>query len=256
ATNDGLAHYDGRGLSFIGSSEGMRGGVVWDLAFDRSGNLWFGTGSAIVGGGLGACRTFTTADGLANNGVRAIVSDRFGNVWLGTRGGGVSRWDGRGFANFGTAQGLGDDDVYALLVRRNGELVIGNAQHGATICALPDLRPCRTLRKGNGLAVDAVIGLDEDVEGNLWIGVNNGLSKLVSEKLLSFDDRHGVPGPGGYSLLPEVDGDVWVGTFGGLGRMRLQPPYEPPLMARWDAESGLPSSEVWDVVRDRRGQLW
>src|SRR6185503_5454120 len=217
ATNDGLAHYDGRGLSFIGSSEGMRGGVVWDLAFDRSGNLWFGTGSAIVGGGLGACRTFTTADGLANNGVRAIVSDRFGNVWLGTRGGGVSRWDGTSFRNFASSSSaLADDDVYSLLVRRRGdELVIGNVQRGITICKLPELQPCRTLRKSNGLAVDAVLGVDEDAEGNLWIGLNNGLSELVSEKLWSFDDRNGVPGPGAYAVLPEKGGAVWVGTFGG-----------------------------------------
>ena len=134
--------------------------------------------------------------------------------------------------------------------------MIGNAQRGITICTLPDLRPCRTLRKGNGLVVDAVLGLDEDVEGNLWVSLNNGLSKLVSEKLQSFDDRHGVPGPGGYALLPESDGDVWVASFGGLGRMRLAPPYDRPLVASWNAERGLPSSEVWDVLRDRRGRLW
>ncbi|HET9767162.1 MAG TPA: two-component regulator propeller domain-containing protein, partial [Thermoanaerobaculia bacterium] len=262
-----------------GKGNGLAGNDVYSLHVAPSGELWVGTrrsgvASCAVGarGELSRCRTFTTADGLAHDSVRAIASDRFGNVWLGTRGGGVSRWDGRRFTNFratpphiaedsrvgpwAAADGLADDDVYALHVRPGGELVIGNAQRGITICTLPDLRPCRTLRKGNGLIVDAVLGVDEDVEGNLWVSLNNGLSKLVSEKLQSFDDRHGVPGPGGYAVLPEPNGDVWVASFGGLGRMLLAPPYAQPLVASWNAERGLPSSEVWDVLRDRRGRLW
>jgi len=275
----GVGVVTGGKWKLYGKADGLAADDVYSLHVAPSGELWVGTRHAGVAqcaigarGELSRCRTLTTADGLAHDSVRAIASDRLGNVWLGTRGGGVSRWDGRRFTNFraapsdttdaahvaasGPADGLADDDVYALHVRPTGELVIGNAQRGITICTLPDLRPCRTLRKGNGLVVDAVLGVDEDLEGNLWVSLNNGLSKLVSEKLQSFDDRHGVPGPGGYALLPEPDGDVWVASFGGLGRMRLAPPYERPLVASWNAEHGLPSSEVWDVLRDRRGRLW
>jgi len=260
----GLGRLTGERWQLYGKANGLAGDDVYALHVGPSGELWVGTRRsgvarcAIVGGGLGACRTFTTADGLANNGVRAIVSDRFGNVWLGTRGGGVSRWDGTSFRNFASSSSaLADDDVYSLLVRRRGdELVIGNVQRGITICKLPELQPCRTLRKSNGLAVDAVLGVDEDAEGNLWIGLNNGLSELVSEKLWSFDDRNGVPGPGAYAVLPEKGGAVWVGTFGGLARLRLAAPYGPPPVERWDAEHGLPGSEVWDVMHDRRGRLW
>ncbi len=246
-----------------GKGSGLAGNDVYGLHVTPRGELWVGTRRSGVArctigarGELGQCRAFTTADGLANDGVRAMASDRSGNVWLGTRGGGLSRWDGRGFTTFTMKDGLADDDIYALLVRRSGELVIGNAQRGVTICALPDVRPCRTLRKGNGLAVDSVVGVDEDSEGNLWVGLDNGLSKVVSEKLQSFDDRQGVPGPGGYSLLPEKNGDIWVASYGGLGRIRLAAPYGLPMIQRWDAERGLPSSEVWDVLRDRRDRLW
>jgi signal transduction histidine kinase/ligand-binding sensor domain-containing protein/DNA-binding response OmpR family regulator len=246
-----------------GRADGLAAEDAYSLHATAADELWVGTRRAGVArcrvdarGGLGGCATYTTAQGLAHDSVRAIVGDARGNVWLGTRGGGVSRWDGRGFTNFGSSRSLADDDVYALLVRKNGELAIGNAQKGVTLCTLPDLTACRTLRKANGLVVDAVLGLDEDREGNLWVGLNNGLSKLVAETLQSFDDRQGVPGPGGYVVLPESGGDVWVGAFSGLGRLRLGARYQPPVVTRWDGDSGLPSSEVWDALRDRRGQLW
>src|SRR6185436_18223021 len=69
ATSDGLAHYDGRALWFLASAEGVRAGIVWDLAFDRHGHLWFGSGGrglGVVAGGK-VIRQYGTGDGLAGN---------------------------------------------------------------------------------------------------------------------------------------------------------------------------------------------
>jgi signal transduction histidine kinase/ligand-binding sensor domain-containing protein/DNA-binding response OmpR family regulator len=244
-------------------ADGLAADDVYSLHPSSSDELWVGSRGAGAArcaihadGSLGACRPFGESEGLRNPGVRAIVEDAGGRIYLGTRGGGVIRVDGASSRTFTTADGLAADDVYALLVNRRGELVVGTSQRGLSICGLPDLTACRSIRKSNGLLTDAVLGLEEDAEGNLWIGLNNGLSRLPSEKLQSFDDRHGVPGPGGYAVLPEADGSVWVGTFGGLAHLRLSPGYAPPQVERWTAAEGLPSSETWDVLRDGRGRLW
>jgi len=54
---------------------------------DKSGNLWFGT-YAEVGGvshyNGSTWRTFTTADGLADNVVASMLEDKSGNLWFGT----------------------------------------------------------------------------------------------------------------------------------------------------------------------------
>jgi signal transduction histidine kinase/ligand-binding sensor domain-containing protein/DNA-binding response OmpR family regulator len=253
---------DGR-IRWYRRQDGLAADDVYSLLVTSRGELWVGTRAAglarcaiAAGGDLGACTVLGTADGLGHAAVRALAEDEAGRVYVGTRGGGVTRLDDRGAATFDTSHGLSGNDVYALLVNHRGELVVGTAQHGVTLCSLPELAACRTIRKANGLLTDSVLGLDEDREGNLWIGLNNGLSRLPTEKLQSFDERHGVPGPGGYSLLPEADGGVWVATFGGLARLRLAPGYATPLVERWTAADGLPSSETWDVLRDRSGRLW
>ena len=251
------------GVRWYGRRDGLAADDVYSLLPASDGSVWVGTRGAgaarcraTAAGELHACRVFTPADGLGTGAVRSIVEDRAGAVWLATRGGGISRFAGGRFTTFTSRHGLAADDVYALLVRRNGELAIGTAQAGVTLCSLPDLARCRSIDASHGLAVDAVLGLDEDSEGNLWIGLNNGLSRLHTEKFQGFDHRHGLPGPGGYAVLPEPGGAVWIGTFGGLARLRLAEPYSPPRIDTWKGGEGLPTSEVWDVLRDRRGRLW
>ena len=70
-------------------------------------------------------RTFTTAQGLANNDVRSITEDKTGNLWFGTDGGGVSRYDGKSFSTFTTAQGLANNSVRSITEDKTGNLWFG-----------------------------------------------------------------------------------------------------------------------------------
>ena len=51
--------------------------------------------------------------GLHNN-VMSITEDKTGNLWFGTDGGGVSRYDGKSFSTFTTAQGLANNVVRSI----------------------------------------------------------------------------------------------------------------------------------------------
>ena len=63
-------------------------------------------------------RRYTTADGLANNAVYSIASDSRGFLWFATAGG-LSRFDGFGFANQTTATGLPHTTVLQVLIGRH-----------------------------------------------------------------------------------------------------------------------------------------
>ena len=54
-----------------------------------------------------------------------ITEDKTGNLWFGTSGGGVSRYDGKSFINFTTAQGLADDMVYDIMIDSQENIFIG-----------------------------------------------------------------------------------------------------------------------------------
>src|SRR5689334_18689234 len=65
-------------------------------------------------------RTYTTADGLPNSQINRIVRDSHGYLWFCT-GGGLSRFDGYRFVNYGTDDGLANDTVYDILEGRDGQ---------------------------------------------------------------------------------------------------------------------------------------
>ena len=66
-------------------------------------------------------RIYTTADGLARDAVSCIVPDSRGFLWF-CMAEGLSRFDGYGFVNYGSAQGLPHRTVNAFLMKKWGSL--------------------------------------------------------------------------------------------------------------------------------------
>jgi signal transduction histidine kinase/ligand-binding sensor domain-containing protein len=82
-TAEGVLRWDGHQRRMYTHRNGLARGRVRALHEDASGGMWVGT----YGGGLsyvteGVIRTFTVADGLAENVVSSIVADGAGNLWL------------------------------------------------------------------------------------------------------------------------------------------------------------------------------
>src|SRR5215217_4982915 len=73
-------------------------------------------------------RTYTTADGLARDGIYKIVSDPRGFLWFCTYDG-LSRFDGYEFVNYSVAQGLPHSVVFDLLITRSGDYWVAT-DHG------------------------------------------------------------------------------------------------------------------------------
>src|SRR5947209_16360299 len=69
-------------------------------------------------------KAYTTADGLADNGINKIVRDSRGFLWFCTAEG-LSRFDGYSFTNYGVDQGLPHRTVNDFLETRGGELWVG-----------------------------------------------------------------------------------------------------------------------------------
>jgi DNA-binding NtrC family response regulator len=78
-----------------------------------------------------AFRTYTSAEGLADDNVRSIWEDREGHLWFGTYGGGVSRFDGQVFQTLSRKDGLIHDAVQEVLQDRQGQYWIAT-EAGAT----------------------------------------------------------------------------------------------------------------------------
>lgn len=258
----GLVSWNGAEFRTFRRSDGLADDYIYSMLPASDGSLWLGSrGHGVTrctlepGGRLGSCRVFTVTDGLSHDAVRAMAEDDAGALYFATRGGGLTRFDGRRFKHFRAADGLPDDDLYALLVSRDRrELIVGSSA-GIGICPLPALSPCRLLGEANGLADDDVHSLYEDREGSLWIGSEGGLSRLVRRDLWSYGEREGLPDRQVYALAADGGGGIWAGTVRGLGHLTFGPNGE-PRAATWRRDAGLPADWVWALLKSRRGDLW
>ena len=129
-----------------------------------------------VFGGRLPIRSYTTADGLADNHVKRIRSDSRGFLWFCTDEG-LSRFDGHAFTSYTTRDGLPHPWVNDLLQTRDGAYWV--ATDGG-VCRidpsgkqrfrvyLPSARP-------GAARVNALL---EDRDGDIWCGTYDGLYRM------------------------------------------------------------------------------
>jgi ligand-binding sensor domain-containing protein/signal transduction histidine kinase len=162
------------------NNDGLDRDIVYTIAGDK-GAIWVGRQR----GGLTrlstdtdsiTAKTYTQADGLAQNSVYSVYLSRDGTVWAGTLSGGVSMLrDGR-FTTFAVANGLASNTVVSMLESSDGTMWF------ATPSGLSALAKGRwhTYTPRNGLPSDNVDCLFEDSKGVLWVGTESGLAFLNS----------------------------------------------------------------------------
>ncbi len=86
----GAARFDGSRWHNFTTEDGLAGNIVYSIARDTEGAMWFGTDGGLSRLYHDKWQNFTKADGLAGNHVYAIQTTPSGEVWAATQGG-VSR---------------------------------------------------------------------------------------------------------------------------------------------------------------------
>ena len=97
----GLDFFDGKSFVQLTSHQGLFSGFVICTFEDKSGNIWFGTGTGVLCIYDGTeLAPFTTKSGLEYSGVLFIMEDSSGNVWFGGKMGKLLRYDGESVTDF------------------------------------------------------------------------------------------------------------------------------------------------------------
>jgi diguanylate cyclase (GGDEF)-like protein len=225
-------------------------------------------------------RVYTTADGLANDVVRAVLVDRAGDVWAGTDAGLSMLKDGR-FSSFLTTEtipslledrdgtiwvattrglyrvvdgrveaaslpGLAGRQINALFEDREGSLWIGTRASG-----LHRLRNASftVIGMAEGLAGEIANGIFEDRAGRIWVGTSpGGVNVFEGGRIRVIADP--ALADGARSFFEDTDGSMWLGTRQGLHRLAGG------TRRTYTTRDGLPDNSINAIHRDRRGVLW
>ena len=239
-----------------------------DAIYSIAGNereLWIGrqqgglTSLRYTGGSF-AAKTYTQANGLAQNSVYTVHQNPDGTVWAGTVSAGISRLKDGKFTTYTVADGLGANSVTCIEDGPNRTMWFG------TLGGLTELAngAWRTYTVHNGLPADNVRSLLRDSDGILWIGTTSGLAFLSSGHIsVAGAGREPLREPV-LGLADDHRGFLWIATSNHVLRIRrealLQGHTLDTDIREYGLADGLRGTEGVkrdrSVAKDSQGNIW
>ena len=190
---------------------GMTGTILRRLANCRS--LWL-LSSALALAQQYPIRSYTVADGLAEDRVNRIVADSRGYIWIATSGG-LSRFDGYRIKTYGVADGLPHRTLSTFVETPSGDYLIGSV-HGLARLESRAARPFTFLPIEGESAGPDIQAILPEPSGRILIGTLRGL--FEGPEGGPFQKRALDPALGirVTSLARDRSGNLWVATEAAL----------------------------------------
>jgi two-component system sensor histidine kinase ChiS len=137
-------------------------------------------------------------NGMADNNVLSLGEDMDHNIWIGGGAGGVSKFDpatGK-FSNYvDLLKGPTSVPGSILQDKKTGNIWVGDFIMGLLLMD-KNGNILKRYNNTNGLSSNAIMGVQQDAKGFLWISTNNGLCRFdpVTGRSQLFGKKHGLQG--------------------------------------------------------------
>jgi PAS domain S-box-containing protein len=253
------------GKSGVVTADGIANDVVYSIAGVGNDDVWVGRQQGGLthlrySGNSFTAKTYTQANGLAQNRVYAVYRSRDGTVWSGTLNRGVSELKNGHFTNYTTTDGLAATTISSIAEGRDGTMWFGTPKGVSAMSQ----KEWRTYTAADGLPSEDVTCLLQDSRRILWIGTAEGLAYL--------SDRHvhvplEVPGSLKapiFGIEEDKKGGLWIATSDRVLRVPrdelLSGVVKAADVREYDQADGLESTEgvkrSRSVVSDSAGRIW
>ena len=191
-------------------------------------------------------RTYTMADGLPSNTVRALQFDQNGLLWIGTLRGLATMRDERiELPLAGTAWAT--VQVAGLSLRKAGGFWLGMANKGVASFhdgVLTPVGPRNAFQDANITSIHA------DRDETIWVGAVEGLFRIAGGRIERTTTADGLSSNTVRTLFEDAEGGMWAGTDRGVNR------YRSGAIRAIGARQGLKEEFVRAVMEDRQGRTW
>ncbi len=239
--------------------------TIYSIA-GRNRGLWVGS----QGGGLtllrcsrgcSVAKTYTHAQGLAEDSVYSVHESTDGTVWAGTLSRGLSRLQNGQFTTYTTANGLASNTITAIAESSDGTMWFG-APDG--LSALSPNGAWRLYRGRDGLPPGGVNCLYIDQSGVIWIGTPKGLAFLGSGHVQIAKETARSLSEETLGIASDKRGWLWVATTHHILRVNRRQLMERSLAPDDVREYGIADGLLGtagvkrhrSVVADALGRIW
>ena len=277
----GSLHVDSGGRTWIAPIEGglrwMKGGktgvitadgIARDVVYsiDGTGNdIWVGrqqgglTHLHYSGDSL-TTKTYTQADGLAQDRVYAVYRSRDGTVWSGTLNRGISELENGHFTNYTTRDGLASNTISSIAEAPDGTMWFGTPNG----ISARSQSGWRTYTGNDGLPSGDVNCLLESSNGVLWIGTAEGLAYFGEGRVHVPREIPVFLHAPIYGIAEDKNGWLWIATSDHVLRVprdKLLSGVAPAAnVHEYDQTDGLVSTDgvkrSRSVIADSAGRIW
>ena len=243
---------------------GFKQDVVYSIA-GTGNDLWLGRQRGGLthlrfGDGSFTTKTYTQADGLAQNSVTAVYESRDGTVWSGTLSGGVSELRNGHFTNYTTVNGLASNAVSSIAEGQDGTMWFGTPNGVSALAKVS----WRNYSARDGLSSQDVNCLLVDSTGVLWIGTAEGLAFLGTHHIQVPQNVPDSLRGQIYGMAEDRDGWLWVATANHVLQVKRSRLMEDSLsdvdVREYGTTDGLLGTEgvkrYESVVKDSHGRIW
>ena len=182
------------------TAEGLLHNRLTCLHYDKQERLWYGTENNGIGfliNDVVQKKIISKKEGLPSNTIRCLTEDENGYLWVGTGGYGIASFPlyqgDLKIKTYDHTNGLTSSNIYLLTVDKNNNLFVGT-ETGLDYIYLDKLRKPTEIKhysKGEGFTGIETCqnSVFKDVDGTIWFGTINGLSKYNPANLVKNENE-------------------------------------------------------------------
>lgn len=159
---------------------------------------------------------FLTNEQILNNKIVAIFENKDKQLTFVTQNQGLFKLSNKKLEKLNTEieKIITNDVVYSSIQLKNGNIVIGTISNGV-IKISPTGEKIFHITQKNGISNNTVLSLFEDLDSNLWLGLDNGIDCInLTSPIKSYSNKTGLLGTVYTSIV--FDNTLYIGTNQGL----------------------------------------
>ena len=243
--------------------DGLSQSTVETIYQDSKGYIWIGTNDGLdrYNGYEFKHYKYDKYDknSIANNYIVDIIEDKNGYIWVSTIGG-LSRInpDKDEIKNYYSKEdsgNLSNSNLWQILCTKDNRLIASTID-GLNVYDKNKDKFTRILYKEGELPSQYIYSLEEDINGHIWVGTDNGLVELDKDLNIVKSYQDAIGDSDVYNVYDDSKGNIWVCTLdNGLFKINLDDNSVENYKNN-NSKISIPSNNVRDIISDSEGKLW